>query len=401
MNEQEAIEAELLQREISSRETTEVPKWGVEHPNVYGIAEAGKAIAKPLVSAEEFEGTSVTGGKILAPAYQTASRAVGAMGGGAGPQFGQLLPGFLQQKMGAKVASGETSPLAIAGNLLAVGGLAKQPVMSATDYDSLLSRGLSTVEGKAPTNWFDPKKQLELAEETRKSLNQVKHGAVESYGIDYDKYVKNSDKVIDTKNIVNNFVQDAEDSFGNIYQEPDFLEAIAKKDPLATRIKGLIDKVNNEEIDVSQEISVQEADRLQKWIKGLPGIKNKIGKGGRGFSDMTNSERLLVGLANDIKASVIEAHPELSATNKAYGETMNDIKNVRKFLRFGTATENLKNYHGMNIEPKLAFQRVLPSGVMKKITDLSSAIRNANIAKQLAKITGIGGAVGGLIFGGR
>ena len=386
-------------------ETTqqEVPKWGMNNPNLYGAVEVGKSLVTPLVSPEEFEGTGVTGGKILSPAYQTASRAVGAVGGGGlGPFIGSLMPGGLQQKVGAKVASGETTPLALTGNLMSIGSLARTPRIADADFESMIQKGLS--QPKPKVNWWETDPQIKLANETKNTLAQVKHGASESYGIDYDKYVRQSDKSIDTKNIVGNFIKDAEDSYGQVYQEPDFMEALAKKDPYATRIKDLIDKVNDKEISISDQMSVQEADRLQKFIKQLPSIKAKLNTISKGkYADFTNSERLLLELSNDIKGSVIEAHPELKATNLSYGETINDVKNIRQFLSGNQIIENLKKYHSLPVLARQSFERTMPSGIMSKIKDFSSTTQRMELLQKLGLIglktavgTGVAGAGVGL-----
>ena len=288
---------------------------------------------------------------------------------------------------------------------LGVSGLGSDIALDPGTYEGLLMGGFGTKkageklgqEAGLIKKWTNPQNQLDLANEARSALVQAKHNAVESFGEDYAKHIAGSDKTIKINSAIEGLKQNAEDGLMELATNPDFAGSLAKNQPMANRIKGLIDSFD---AAAKNEIPVQEADKLQKWIKQLPGIKSKLGqvsRSGWNSVDWTNSERILLDFANDLKSETINQIPELSLMNKNYATAMKAIKGARGQLGFGTATDNLKNFSTKNIEIKNAFNQAIPE-TTKKIQELSKTVSLAELLKKIgigAASTLVGGGVAG------
>lgn len=238
-----------------------------------------------------------------------------------------------------------------------------------------------------------PKAQSTLAEEVQNSLLQSKHNVINNYGKEYENIIGNSDEKINISPAIKNFVDEGQ----SIMQNPEFAQQIASKNPAANKILDLVKTVTNEK--VPEELSAKEADSLSKSIKNLPGIKSKLQQASKyGFHTVqwTNEDRMLLGLADDIKSGVIDAHPELSILNKDYGNFMNAYKRVSPDFKIGSTISKLKNYNSYDPQKRQLLEGIIPKDTTNKIKDFNRATITGELLKKLgigaASAAGIGAA---------
>lgn len=236
-----------------------------------------------------------------------------------------------------------------------------------------------------------PKSQIELAESVQNGLSQAKHKMIESYGKEYDRIIGNSDKKINITKPIQNFVEEGQ----SIKQNPDFAQQLAMKNPAAKKISDLIDTVSDKDNPVPEQLSAGEANNLSKSIRNLPGLKTKLSQASKyGFHTVqwTNEDRMLLGLADDIKGEVIDAHPELSSLNKDYGGFMNAYKRVAPDFKIGTTVSKLKNYSQLDPQKKRMFENIMPKSTIDKIKDFESADKMSQVLKKVG--IGVASAAG-------
>lgn len=148
-------------------------------------------------------------------------------------------------------------------------------------------------------------------------------------------------------------------------------------------------------METPEELSIKEADQLQQFIKNLPSIKsklNQVNRKGFGQVDWTNSERMLLDFADEIKSKIIGAEPDLAYLKKNYGQVVNDIKFVRGKLAKGNTINNLKNFDNWDDEVKVVAGRLFPKDLLNKIEDFNSADKFAQLLKQFGIYGGYAGA---------
>jgi hypothetical protein len=351
---------------------------GVAEPLVKATGAAGLGIESMLSGKPVMPGYDVPfpGGAIPVRPMKTLPQAIGL-----GVQGGSLAMGANPALAGASYGGGQ--------------GLAEQKsgieVAGQAGLGGLLGGlfGLASGQYKTPDllKWTKPKNQVGLAQEARGALSGIKQGAVETYGTNYGEVVNKSDKVINLKAIVNDFNQN-EGNLADIKMYKDITEAVGLKDAKAERLMKVLNSEN-----IPENLSVQEADKFQQFIKNLPGIKSKLQKGA-GFGNFDNSERMLLDLANNIKASIIEAHPEIQGIKTDYGQTMNAIKLMRGKLTQGNTINNLQNFGRLDPEVQQAFTTYMPKNIMNKIGSFDTASKVGNILKW-AGLTAVGGGIAG------
>lgn len=275
------------------------------------------------------------------------------------------------------------------GKLLQDTGMLANPLLG--EAIGLGIKGLSNT-GKALSDVFKyskPGAQIKLAEEVQNSFLNSKRAVIDKYGKEYADTVGKSDKKIDLNSPIKNFVDEAQ----SITQNPELVQQMAAKNPQAMRIFDLVGKITKQE--VPEEISVQEANKLQQYIKNLPSIKSKLAQGSKnGFHTVqwTNEDRMLVGLADDIKSSIIEAHPELVNMNKEYGSFMNSYKKIAPEFKIGSTIDKLKNYHTLDPQKKSMLEGIVPKDTVNKIKDFNRADITSQVLKKLG--LGVAGAAG-------
>lgn len=234
-----------------------------------------------------------------------------------------------------------------------------------------------------------PQNQVKLADEVQNSLMSQKRNVIDKYGKEYDSIIGQSDKKVNIDPAIKNFVDEAQ----SLMQNPDFVQQVAVKNPQATKI---FDMVNGfKEATGTEAISAKEADNLSKFIKNMPGIKSKLAqasKNGYHTVQWTNEDRMLLGLADDIKGQIVEAHGELGALNKDYGQFMNAYKKVAPDFKVGTTINKLKNYGEYDPQKQQLLEGILPKQTVDKIKDFSRADATSKVLKKI----GLWGATGAL-----
>jgi hypothetical protein len=235
-----------------------------------------------------------------------------------------------------------------------------------------------------------PVNQIDLAQEVQSGLAEAKHNIIESYGEEYDRIIGSSDKKVNLNSAIKNFVDEGQ----SLTQNPGFVQQLAARNPQAQKVMDLVKTVTDEKIP--EELSAKEADNLSKAIKNLPGIKTKLAQASKyGFHTVqwSNEDRMLLGLADDIKSGVIEAHPELASLNQQYGQFMNAYKKVAPDFKIGSTISKLKNYRTYDPQKSQLLEGILPQSTMSKVKDFSSANRDIEIIKGI--LPWIGGLAGG------
>lgn len=238
-------------------------------------------------------------------------------------------------------------------------------------------------------SYSKPQTQVKLAENVQNGLAQAKHDMIESYGKEYDRIIVNSDKKINVTKPIQNFIKEGR----SIKNNPEFAQQIINKNPAAKKISDLIDTVTENKLP--DEMKAGEADNLSKAIRNLPGLKTKLTQASKyGFHTVqwNNEDRMLLGLADDIKGEVIDAHPELASLNKDYGGFMNDYKKVAPEFKIGSTISKLKNYSQLDLQKRMMFEDIIPKGTVDKIKDFERADKMSGIMKKLG--IGIAGAAG-------
>lgn len=241
-----------------------------------------------------------------------------------------------------------------------------------------------------------PKAQADLAETLQNDLLQSRHKVINNYGKEYDQIIGNSDKKININPAIKNFVDQGQ----SIMQNPEFAQQIAVKNPAANKILDLVKTVTDG--DLPEELSAKEADNLSKSIKNLPSIKSKLAQGSKyGFHTVnwTNEDRMLIGLADDIKSGVIDEHPQLSALNKDYGKFMNAYKTVAPDFKIGTTVSKLKNYSSYDPQKTPLLEGIVPSSTINRIKDFERADKTSKLLKSLG-LWGVRGAAASAGFKG-
>lgn len=299
------------------------------------------------------------------------------------------IPGVVSKKVSGKdvFAGDDLSP---GQKLMAEGAGMMVPsgaLLRATGVEKLLGN---------VAKYAKPKNQVGLAEEVQNGLAEAKHEKINNYGPEYDRIINASDKKVNINAAVKNFVDEGQ----SIMQNPEFAQQIAVKNPAANKVLDIIKAVTDQK--VPEELSAKEADSLAKSIKNLPGIKSKLAQRSKyGFHTVqwTNEDRMLIGLADDIKSGVIEAHPELSALNKDYGTFMNAYKKVAPDFKIGTTVSKLKNYSQLDPQKKALFEEIMPKGTVNKVKDFEKADKTSKLLKSLG-LWGVRGAAGAAGFKG-
>ncbi len=294
------------------------------------------------------------------------------------------IPGFISKKVSGKdvFAGNDLSP---ESKMMAEGAGMVAPVGGALKMIGEIP--LIKSVGK----FANPKNQVKLAEEVQNTLQSQKHDVIENYGKEYEKIVGNSNKKVNLDVPVKNFVDESQ----SLMQNPEFAQQVAAKNPQAMKIFDLTDKVSKAKgLD---SMSAKEADNLSKYIKNLPGIKSKLAqasKQGWHTVQWSNEDRMLLGLADDIKGEVIQAHPDLQGLNQEYGQFMNSYKKVAPDFRIGSTISKLKDYHTYDPQKKELLEGILPKDTVNKIKEFNRANVMSNVLKKVgigaAKGTGIG-----------
>lgn len=252
---------------------------------------------------------------------------------------------------------------------------------------------------KSMVKYSKPSNQVKLAEEVQNGLMSQKRAVIDKYGKEYESIVGKSQNKVDLSPAVKNFVDEAQ----SLMQNPEFSQQVAAKNPQAMRIFDMTDKISKAQgLD---SISAKEADNLSKYIRNLPSIKSKLnqaGKQGWHTVQWTNEDRMFLGLADDIKGSVIQAHPELGALNKDYGQFMNSYKNIAPDFKIGTTINKLKNYGQLDPQKQALFENIMPKTTVARIKQFEQADKTVKMLQELGLRIGKGAAygLGGAAVGG-
>lgn len=241
---------------------------------------------------------------------------------------------------------------------------------------------------KSVMKYAKPQNQVKLADEVQNAFMSQKRNVIDKYGKEYEEIIGKSENKVDLNPAVKNFVDEAQ----SLMQNPEFSQQVAAKNPQAMRIFDMADKVSKAQ--GLEEMSAKEADNLSKYIRNLPGLKSKLNqanKQGWHTVQWSNEDRMLLGLADDIKGSVVEAHPELSALNKEYGQFMGAYKRVAPDFKIGTTINKLKNYDQYDPQKAQLLEGILPKQTVDRIKDFNQADKTSKLLKSV----GLWGVRGG------
>ena len=237
-----------------------------------------------------------------------------------------------------------------------------------------------------------------LAIEVQNALVNKKTKLIESFGEQYKNIMKSKQgKQISLAEPLNNLLENADDIVNTLQGQEDLQKSLSLGDPMAKRVLSLINSVTDPEKKIPQTLSIEEADVLQKYIRQLPSIRTKLEQAyKRGFEQVnwTNAERILLDFASDMKKQVLDLSPELGALKMNYGQVMTDIKRIRPNFAWGKAIRNMENFHLLDPQIRSAIERILPSNIINKIKDLSSAVRITNLLKRMGIGIGVGVGIG-------
>lgn len=345
-------------------------------------------------------------GQMLLKNAGLAARDTSEFAGVAANTAGLGIPGIVSQAVTGGKFTGKAYPMIEGGNNVFEGkdlDSGQKAMAEGAGMVAPVGEGVALLKntgiGKALSNvgkFSKPENQAKLADEVQNTMMSQRRNVIDSYGSEYDKIIGQSNKKININSPIKNFVDEAQ----SLMQNPEFSQQIAAKNPQANRIMDMVQKVTDAK--VPDEISVQEADKLQKFIKNLPSIKTKLAQGGKyGFHTVqwTNEDRMLIGLADDIKGSVVQAHPDLMDLNKDYGKFMNAYKAVSPDFKIGTTVSKLKKYSELDPQKKLLFEGIMPKATIDKIKSFEQADKTAKFLKTVG-MWGVRGAAGAAGFKG-
>lgn len=314
----------------------------------------------------------------------------------------------LQAQQGQKDAEFGASPL---GVLKAVNmeNISKPDVVGDTlssiapaaltwNMNPLVMLGKASGVGKTISNigkYSKPQNQVKLADEVQNALMSQKRGVMDKYGKEYESIIGKSESKVNLNEPVKNFVDEAQ----SLMQNPEFVQQVAAKNPQATKILDMVNrfKATKGLDEVGLDISAKEADSLSRYIRNMPGIKSKLNqasKQGWHTVQWSNEDRMLLNLADDIKGTVVEAHPELLNLNKEYGQFMNAYKKVSPDFKIGNTVSKLKEYSSYDPQKQQLLEGILPKDTIGKIKEFESADKTYKVLKNLGLIAG-GGALTG------
>ena len=252
-------------------------------------------------------------------------------------------------------------------------------------------------------NWLNPKNQIKLAEDSRNSLVGKKQAMLEKYGDVYNRTIKQGQGKISLQEPLLNLIDESDDIVNTIKGQTEISEALTKGEPNARKILNMVNSFI-ENPKAGEDLTIQNADLLQKYIRNLPSIRNKLARGYKtGFEqvDFTNADRVLLNFANDIKVKVLDLAPEMSLVNKEYGQFMTNYKQLRPYLKWDRAISNFKNLHQLDPAVLNKFQQVLPRNIVRNILQMNRVNRSVQLLKRIggaALIGGVGAEVGRRVF---
>lgn len=311
----------------------------------------------PMAAANQFAGNiprMLTGGK-FPEATTTEGRFVSDVGGLVGGMVSPVYPAILK-------------PL---GNLA---GKAINPI--AKSFSDVMK-------------YSKPQNQIKLADEVQNALMSQKRNVIDKYGKEYESIIGQSKSKVDLSPAIKNFIDESQ----SLMQNPEFAQQVAAKNPQAMKIFDMADKMAR--TNGLESISAKEADSLSKYIKNMPGLKSKLdqaNKKGWHTVQWSNEDRMLLGLADDIKGSVIQSHPELQGLNTEYGQFMNSYKKVAPDFKIGSTISKLKDYGNYDPQKAQLLEGILPKETVSRIKDFSNAEVTSNVLKKLG--LGAAGAAG-------
>lgn len=244
--------------------------------------------------------------------------------------------------------------------------------------------------------------RTKFAQTIRGALSNIKKNIVEKYGTRYGDIVQNAgDNKISLMEPIQDFFENADDAVNVLSSSDDFAQELAKENPMARRLLNVVNKFKEAKVSEIENLGVKEADDVVKFINNLPGIKTKLGKlstMGKGNVDFTNSERILMEFANDVKAKILEVAPDLSGLKSEYSMTMNNLRKLRPMFRFGQAEITAKNLHNLPGEVRETIRETLPQDVVKEIFDFNYGSRLGEMLKKFA-LYSAGTAGAGMVGG--
>lgn len=277
-------------------------------------------------------------------------------------------------------------PTTSGGKLLGDIGMVANPMADAAVIAGLKGIGIGSKVISDIAKFSKPQNRIGLAEEARMAVSKSKNDLMNTFGGEAERIIGQSDKKINIEEPISNFMEESK----GLLENKEFIQDLKLGNPNAKRILDLVEKFGKE--DFQKELSAQGANDVSKYIKNLPSIKTKLSKPAM-FRDLTNDERILVNLSNDIKESVIKEHPDLQNLNEHYAETINDIKSIRGNLRPNKTIDNLKKYSSWDDELKKSFERQVPKETIDKIKGFENSDKTAQMLKKLGIEVGKGAAV--------
>jgi len=363
-------------------------------PKVLTRMIAGEDYAK-----QAFPEQSTTAGKAL----RFGSEAFGYAKGGAAKlsrKAGEKIAAdtFAKGALKGAVEGGVFGATQVKGDAKSIPDIFKQQSKQAAEFAAVGGTlGAMFGLGANATKWLKTKNQLNLAERANKSLTLTKQNFYDKYKTQYDKYIKNGTGNISMKEPFENLINNSDDALNALKGNAEFKELLSAGDANAKRLMKILENINDPSL-VNTQISIQEADKLYKFIKGLPGISNKLSRGAKqGWNqvDFTNSERILLDFSNDIKGKVLELVPDMRFVNTEFATAITNFKQARPYLKWNNAVTNFKNLNTLDPAIVQKLETVLPKDIMRDIRQLNKT----HIISQILKIWGYRAGVGGTVYG--
>jgi hypothetical protein len=211
-------------------------------------------------------------------------------------------------------------------------------------------------------------KSAAFANNLRKKLFDAKHMA----GKEFDQTVdilsnKNPDRVIDVFDSVELLKDDAgaDKAFNRIVKSA---ERKIKSGGKLTVLENVLTDSSK-----SKNLSLREAIELKNQVKSNFALSAKLNKGS--MAEYTVDDLPALDFLDEIRASQMDAFPEMAEQNAAYSEVLSDYRLVKNKFKRGSLISNVKNNFGDDPETLVAVDKLLDSDTIRSMKGYKNASR--------------------------
>ncbi len=209
-----------------------------------------------------------------------------------------------------------------------------------------------------------------LAERSQKAFYKVKSDLVSKFGDDLDKAaLNNPDKSVSLRNNIDYIKLNMEDM-------PSEVQSVFRKTPILNSMLDNPELANNVNLRDTQQILNYLNNKVPPQIK---------------FKHLD-----LLDTINDIRASQLDAFPEMANIRAIYAQSIEPYKNLRNFFKFNRTLKAIENDFGGPQGIK-ALKSIMPKEMIKEIGGYKNAIkllRGFGIIGKVAIGGGVAGAAG-------